>query len=59
MDVKEIQIEATWRSVHCVEVPDGINADDARDAIRGGALPEWAAEQIDSGTAELVDWTAR
>lgn len=54
----EIQIEATWRTVQTVEVPDDVDADAAAAAIRRGDLPEWAAEQIDASMAELVDWTA-
>jgi hypothetical protein len=54
----EIQIEATWRTLQTVEVPDGADADEARDAIKRGELPEWAAEQIDASAAELTDWTA-
>lgn len=41
-----------------IEVPDHLDVEEVIDEINQGGMPEWAAEQIDSGTAELVDWNA-
>lgn len=49
--MKTINVEATWRSTHTVEVPD--------DFTDSGDLHDWpmdALEQITSEVAELVDW---
>lgn len=50
--MKTIKIETTWRSVTDVEVPD--------DFVLSGNLlevPYDVLEQLDSSTAELVDWS--
>lgn len=47
--MKEIQVTCTWRSRHVVEVPDDYPG-------VGSSLDDEWCDQVDSGTAELVDW---
>jgi len=51
VDTETITITCTWKSAHVVEVPVG---------WRPGALlddfPEDVLDEIDAGSAELVDW---
>jgi hypothetical protein len=57
MDNNEVMIFCTWKSSARVEIPEGMTKEEAIQAINSD-LPEWAAEQINSSTAELVDWDA-
>lgn len=50
----EIHVTCTWRSTHTVEVPD-----DFTDTGTLSDFPPEALEEMDSHTAELVDWTVR
>lgn len=52
--MKTITVTATWRSTHDVEVPD-----DFTDTGSLSDFPAEALDEIDSHTAELVDWTVR
>lgn len=52
--MRKVTVTATWRSTHEVEVPD-----DFRDTGVLGDFPPEALDEIDSHTAELVDWTVR
>jgi hypothetical protein len=52
--MKEITVEATWRSSHTVEVPD-----DFQDTGHLEDFPNEALEQMTSEVAELVDWRVR
>lgn len=45
---KEIGVRCTWSSYHTVEVPD--------DYVFTGRLDEEWADQVDTSTAELIDW---
>jgi hypothetical protein len=49
--VKTITITCTWRSTHEIEVPD----DFVVPSTLSGFPPE-VLDEIDSHTAELVDW---
>lgn len=49
--MKEIRVRTFWEASHTVEVPDDYEPE-------GGLDEEWA-DQVDSGTAELVDWEWR
>lgn len=50
--MKEMYVTTTWRTTQMVEVPDDYEWD-------GKSLDvEWV-EQVDSHTAELVDWEVR
>ncbi len=51
-----ITTRATWRSVHIIDVPDGVDRQDAIDIINVGELPEWV--DITSQAADLTDWSA-
>lgn len=46
--MKEITIRCEWVSTHRVEVPD--------DYVFIGRLDDEWADQVDTRTAELVDW---
>lgn len=46
--MKTVHVTCTWRSNHAVEVPDNYQI--------GSTLDEEWADQVDSSTAELVDW---
>jgi len=46
--MKELRIRCFWETIHTVEVPD--------DYIPCGILDEEWADQVDTSTAELVDW---
>jgi len=48
---KTIQVEATWKSYHDIEVPD-----DFTDTGHLSDFPDEALEEITSHVAELVDW---
>lgn len=55
-DDRTIRVRATWSTDHEIEVPDHVSTSEARDEIRDGGLPAWAAAQMDASTAALTDW---
>ena len=50
----QIEVTCTWRSTHTVEVPGGFT-----DTGNLSDFPPEALEEMNSHTAELVDWTVR
>lgn len=53
---REIVVSATWRNSVRVEVPDGVDLEEAIADINRGDFPDWVA--IDSSTADMTDWDA-
>lgn len=56
MPPSELTVHAVWKTTTTVELPDGMTPEQGREALAGGGLPEWLAEQLDTTTAELTDW---
>ena len=52
--MRTVHVTATWRSYHDIEVPD-----DFQDTGSLSDFPPEALEEIESHTAELVDWKVR
>lgn len=60
MSQPTIEVTATWRSTQTLEVPEGMDPQEATERINGGDL-ELLVElgDVDTATAELVDFSAR
>ena len=56
-----VNITVEWQSSHQIEPPPGVSDEDfeseLRDSSSGSAAWAHALDQVDSGTAELMNWS--
>jgi hypothetical protein len=49
-------IHTTWRGTQTVTIPPDVDPVQAVVMVQRGELPEWLAEQLNSGGTYLSDW---